>query len=445
MTDNEFENQNNLTDQNTSTGEASDTNDAQMNMFSDANQNTQQQPAQEQAAPYYTNTVVKPKKKKGTNPWMAAVVSCLVTSVVFVGAFAISVPMMKNSIVEDLAENQAKTSTAAPIPATLTADGKNSVAAVSQAVSPSVVSIINKVRPSGMLNRSVEQGSGSGIIISEDGYIVTNNHVIAGANEITVKLSTDEEYTAELIGTDAQTDLAVLKINASGLKAAALGNSNDVQVGEQVIAIGNPLGEQLSGSVTVGYISALNRKIDVEGTTYNLLQTDAAINEGNSGGALVNLNGEVIGINSVKVAASGVEGLGFAIPISDAKPIIDDLIAHGYVTGRPSIGVEVVALNNSIAYYYDLPLNYGLYVNSVQKDSGAEKAGLKNGDIIVGCNGKDVKTLDELNEIRDQFKSGDTITLTIYRDDKKLDVDVTLTESKPENTQKDLSEQAMPQ
>ena len=222
------------------------------------------------------------------------------------------------------------------------------VSEIAKLVGPSCVGVINKakIQPqryydpfSGRYyyyqsgDELVKQGSGSGIIISEDGYIVTNQHVIADASEITIILNTGDEYTATLIGADSKSDLAVLKINATGLTAAVLGDSSQVEVGDLAVAIGNPLGQELAGTVTAGVISAVNRKMTVENRSYNLIQTDAAINPGNSGGALVNKYGEVIGINTIKMSQTSIEGIGFAIAISEAKPIIDDLMSGGYVSG----------------------------------------------------------------------------------------------------------------
>lgn len=253
--------------------------------------------------------------------------------------------------------------------------------------------------------------------------------MVENATEVKVILSNKDEYSAKLVGRDSKTDLAVIKIDATDLPTAVLGNSSGVQVGELAVAIGNPLGQELAGSITIGVISAVNRTINVNGQEFTLLQTDAAINPGNSGGALVNAYGEVIGINSVKMAASGVEGLGFAIPTDIAKPVISDLIEHGYVQGRPLIGITGRNITADMSRYYRIP--EGIYVIETEPFSGAERAGIKPGDVIIKCNGTAVKTVNELNEIRDQHKAGDTITLTISRNGNEMDVPVTLTEDKP--------------
>lgn len=312
-----------------------------------------------------------------------------------------------------------------------------SVNEIAKAVGPSCVGVINKakVQPQRIYDpfsgryyyyqnpaegELVEQGSGSGIIITEDGYIVTNQHVIADATEITVILNTGEEYKATLIGADAKTDLAVLKIDAKNLTAATLGDSSQVEVGDLAVAIGNPLGQEFAGSVTAGVVSAVNRKMTVDNRTYNLIQTDAAINPGNSGGALVNKYGEVIGINSIKMSQTGVEGIGFAIASSEAKPIIDDLMNEGYVSGRSLIGITATESRN------------GLTVYSVTAGSGAEKAGICQGDLIVKADGVVVTTVDALNEIKEKKSPGDYVTLTLIRDGGLVDVKVQLTEDKPQ-------------
>ncbi len=310
---------------------------------------------------------------------------------------------------------------------------------IGKRVGPAVVGISTVVETStysffGGTNTYESEGSGSGIIIAENGYVITNNHVISGAKKISVILNNSTEYEAKLIGADAKTDLAVLKVEASGLPTATLGNSDALEAGERVVAIGNPLGKELAGTLTQGIVSALNRTLTVDNVTYTLIQTDAAINPGNSGGALVNAFGEVIGINTVKVSSSDVEGLGFSIPINNAKPIVEDLINFGYVKNRPLIGLRVAYVNQQEADYYNIPAA-GLFVSEVTAGSGAANAGIKKGDVILKCNGTEVKSSEELNAIRDNFRAGDSITLTINRDGQVIEVQVTLTEDKPSFTQ----------
>lgn len=311
-------------------------------------------------------------------------------------------------------------------------------------VGPAVVGVVNKTtytNPYGGLygympnseSKEVEQGSGSGVIISNDGYIVTNYHVIEGATEIAIILNTGDKYVGKLIGSDSRTDLAVVKIDAQNLTYAKFGTSSDLRVGETAIAIGNPLGQEFAGTTTQGIISGLNRSVTIDNRTLNLIQTDASINPGNSGGALVNDSGELIGINTAKISSSQYEGLGFAIPIDDAKPIIDDLIANGYVKGRPVIGIGGRAVTEQDAKAYGLKV--GIYVVSMTADSPAYMAGIKIGDIITECNGTKVETVDELNDIKNKHKVGDVITLKIYRQNKSMDIKLVLGEENPTSAQ----------
>ncbi len=304
-------------------------------------------------------------------------------------------------------------------------------------VGPAVVGVVNKATYQnpyayyyGMQQGTeIEKGSGSGVIISDDGYIITNNHVVEGATEIVVILNAGEEYTAKLVGSDSKTDLAVLKIDAHSLAYAKLGTSSELRVGETAIAIGNPLGQEFAGTTTQGIISGLNRTITIDNKTMNLIQTDAAINPGNSGGALCNEHGEVIGINTAKIASSQYEGIGFAIPIDDAKPIIEDLITNGYVTGRPVIGIGGRAVTEQDAKAYNLKV--GVYVSSMTADSPAYMAGIKIGDIIVECEGKKIETVDDLNDIKNKHKVGDTLKMKVYRHGKTIDIKLVLGEEAP--------------
>lgn len=304
------------------------------------------------------------------------------------------------------------------------------VVEIARKVGPTVVGINTKVQRQTIFGTpTTSAGSGSGIILSADGYIVTNNHVIEGASEITVLLSDGTELPAKLVGGDARTDLAVIKMEGNNFPYATLGNSSELQVGELAVAIGNPLGNELAGSVTGGYISALNRSITVDDQKFNLIQTDAAINPGNSGGALVNNYGEVIGINSVKMSASGVEGIGFAIPIDEAKPIIENLKNDGYVKGRPVIGIAGRNVTKQDSEYYGIPV--GIYVMELTPYSAAEKAGIKISDVITEVDGVKVETIDELNREKEKHKAGDTVTLTVIRNDDTLKIKLTLQEDKP--------------
>ena len=310
--------------------------------------------------------------------------------------------------------------------------------AVAKKVQPSIVGIKVEYSVNSIFYRiqSTVTASGSGILISEDGYILTNNHIVNSsstssfyelgkANKVVVTLYNDKtEYEAEIIGTDSQTDLAVIKINKDGLTAAELGDSDSVQVGEFAMAIGNPLG--LVDSVTAGIISAVNREVtDSEGTTYVAIQTDAAINSGNSGGALVNSKGQVIGVNTLKLSGTGIEGVGFAIPINSTKDIYEQLIQYNKVK-RPYIGIGGIDLDKDIAEYNNLVV--GIYIKKIDDFSSAEKAGLRIGDVIIEAEGKKISTMDELNEIKNKMKIGDTIKLKVYRDGNEKEINVILQE-----------------
>lgn len=356
------------------------------------------------------------KRQKKSRPWLVALITSLATCTVCMLMFSLVViPRFKAvSVGSYVNDDRPRTD----IGSLINPNDENalSVAQINEKVGPSVVGIINRGSVGGFLNQTIDLGSGSGVIISEDGYIVTNNHVIENASNVKVILNTQEEYDAKIVGSDERTDLAVLKVEASGLTAAALGDSGAVKVGELAVAIGNPLGQELAGSVTAGVVSATNRTLTMQGKKLNLIQTDASINPGNSGGALVNCYGEVIGINTVKMASTDVEGIGFAIPISEAKPIIDSLRTDGRVSGRPIIG-----LTGS-----DAP--YGVLVATVVSGGPAEKAGIKPDDLIVKVEGKSVKSVQEINEIRDQYKPGDTLELVIYRDTDLMTVSLVLGE-----------------
>ena len=277
------------------------------------------------------------------------------------------------------------------------------------------------------------KGTGTGIVMTADGYIITNAHVIYDDSEyqcgkavdVSVVFSDKSELEAKIVGYDTESDIAVLKVDADNLTPATFGNSDELEVGELVIAIGNPLGFDLFGSVTSGIVSALNREISINEKQMKLIQTDAAINSGNSGGPLLNSCGQVIGINSAKMSSNysssaSIEGLGFAIPISEAKNIIDDLISYGYVTGKPQIGISCVDVDELYSRYYNIP--QGIWVREVEEGSAAEKAGIKVGDVIIGIEGEAVSSIKEMNEIKNKYKAGDEITLTISRSNEDIEI-----------------------
>lgn len=293
---------------------------------------------------------------------------------------------------------------------------KNDINKVSELVGPTVVGISNKSE--GYFGIE-DTGSGSGIIVDSRGYIVTNYHVIKNADKVTVKLSSGKILSASVQGVDERSDLAVIKVNADNLPHATLGDSSKVRVGDTAIAIGNPLGEEFAGSVTAGIISALNRKIEFNGSTYKVIQTDAAINPGNSGGPLCNSNGEVIGINSLKMATENAEGMGFAISINEAKNIINTLMNKGKVA-RPYLGIyggSVASEDNKV---------HGVYIQEVLKESGAAQAGIKPTDILLEFDGKKVVQLKDVQEIIDSHKVGDKVKCKILRNGNTIEVTVTL-------------------
>lgn len=287
-------------------------------------------------------------------------------------------------------------------------------------------------------------GTGTGVVYTSDGYIITNAHVIydseynlGAAKEVSVLMNDEDDtsYDAKIIAYDIDADLAVLKIDAEDLTPAEFGDSDEVLIGEDAIAIGNPLGLDLYNTVTCGIISGLNRKIVISDVEMTLIQTDAAINSGNSGGPLINAYGQVIGINSAKMSSSygsgaSIEGIGFAIPSNYVTKIVNDLINNGYVTGKVQIGISCQDVSESFANNYHLPL--GVYVVGVTENSPAERAGIKQGDIITAVNGEDITSYSELKTIKDEFEVGDILTLTIFRSGESFDLDIKLQEIIPE-------------
>ena len=348
-------------------------------------------------------------------------------------------PTIRNQLVGSSSSGLSITGGAASNAISLSEYSNTSVA-VANKVLPSIVGISVEYTVNTMFGGSTTaEASGSGIIISEDGYILTNNHVINSstssnssyyqiteANKLKVTLYNDKtEYEAKVIGSDSQTDLAVIKIYKTGLTAAELGDSSAVQVGEFVMAVGNPLG--LNSSISTGIVSAKDREIqDSESNTkYTVIQTDAAINSGNSGGALVNADGKVIGINTLKLSGTGVEGIGFAIPINSTVEVYQELIKSGKVK-RPYIGIAGIDLDEATAKRYKLV--QGVYVKSVENFSAAEKAGLQAGDVIIEADGTSVKTMDELNSIKNKHNIGDKLKVKVNRDGKEKEFTITLQE-----------------
>lgn len=314
-------------------------------------------------------------------------------------------------------------------------DARNTpIVRAAKAVGPAVVGITNKAVARDWFNNQVqvEQGVGSGVIFRSDGYIVTNNHVISGAKEILVSLSDGRSVKGKLVGTDELTDIAVVKVNETDLPAASFGNSDDIMVGEPAIAIGNPMGLEFQGSVTAGVISALNRTLDIGEKRLKLIQTDAAISPGNSGGALLNADGLVIGINSAKVAANGVEGMGFAIPINTVRDVVDQLMANGHVV-RPYLGVGVFDKETAARQGYQLNIDAGVYVQNVTLNGPSGRAGLQRGDVILQVGDTAVNTVAELRAAVAEHKVGDTVTVKYQRNGDTNTVDVVLEEMPQDN------------
>lgn len=348
------------------------------------------------------------------------------------------VPSIKNKLLS----NEVKPSSSAvtevagnPIQISLSNYSDTAIYAANKAL-PSIVGISISYNISYFGRTQTAEATGSGVIISNDGYILTNNHVVSSsdssyyyevssATKVTVSLyGSDETYEATIVGTDEQTDLAIIKIDAEGLTAAELGDSSSVKVGEFVLAIGSPLG--LDTSVTAGIVSALARDITTDdGTTYHVLQTDCAINSGNSGGALVNSQGQVIGINTLKLSGTGVEGVGFAIPINATIEVYEQLIEHGKVL-RPYIGISGSNLSETTAKRYNLPV--GVYVEDISENTGASNSDLKIGDVITEVDGEAIKTMDDLNAIKNKKKIGDTLKIKVYRSGEYINIEIILTE-----------------
>ncbi|MBQ9901567.1 MAG: trypsin-like peptidase domain-containing protein [Clostridia bacterium] len=300
---------------------------------------------------------------------------------------------------------------------------------VAAAVADSVVEITTEiVSTNSFLGQYISQGAGSGVIFTSDGYIITNHHVIDGASKINVTLRNGTSYTAKLVGDDPKCDLALLKIEETGLTPAVLvADSDQLKVGQTAIAIGNPLG-QLGGTVTSGIVSALGREIEIDGETMTLLQTSAAINPGNSGGGLFDDRGNLIGIVNAKSSGSGIEGLGFAIPANTVKKVIGDLMEYGYVKGRANLGLTYVTVNSlAAAWLYGFD-DYGVFISNVDMRSDAYAAGLQTGDMIVSINGVQIETEEDVQAQTKNLQVGDTVSMVIRRRGQNYKVDITLTE-----------------
>ena len=377
----------------------------------------------------------QPKPKKHGSKFglklLAVVLCCAITSAASLGVFVV---MIQNGVI-NVQSSEASSNAAFTISRVVNGDTSSDTSASSDGtvsamsdqdiaakLTPSVVCIQNYqvTQNYGFMQTDTSDSSvspaseGSGIIMSEDGYIITNAHVVEGATSLKVMTSDGETYEAQLVGSDTVTDLAVVKIDATGLTAAEFGSSEDLRVADKVMAIGNPGGHELSSSVTIGYVSALNRAIanNTTGYTMEYIQTDAAINPGNSGGALINEYGQVVGINSAKISATGYEGLGFAIPIDTAQPIISDLIQYGYVKDRAVLGISGQFIDSMTGRFYGLP--QGEYVAQLNS-SEAQASGLQVGDVITAIDGQQLDSESTLRSAILSKKPGDTVTLQVYR------------------------------
>ena len=397
-----------------------------------------------QSGPYHTGGVPggvmppAPHKKRGA-PFgvklLSVVLCCVLVSAATLGTFVL---LIQNGVIGIESKGDNALFTISRV-VNSEPEESGSVSALSEQdiaekLIPSVVCIQNYqvTQQYGFMQTDTENsdvspaGEGSGIIFSEDGYIVTNAHVVDGATSLKAILSDGTTYEAELVGSDTLTDLAVLKIDATGLQAAEFGSSEDLRVADQVMAIGNPGGYQLNSSVTIGYVSALNRAITNSSTGYTTeyIQTDAAINPGNSGGALVNQYGQVVGINSAKISATGYEGLGFAIPAETAQPVISDLIEYGYVKDRAMLGISGQFIDSLTGRFYGLP--QGEYVGALNS-AEAQASGLQVGDVITAIDGTELTSETVLRSAINAKKPGETVELTVYRPSSNQTVTVTLT------------------
>ena len=386
-----------------------------------------------------------PKKKKhhinGGKVARSAVALVLAAVMGFAGGYVGSQMNGSKVVIQQVAPSGSSSSSGSDSSITSASASGSSLTTeqVADLVSPSVVVITTEQvvysQWSWYGQSQVESGAGSGVIISSDGYILTCAHVVSGASNITVSIG-DKDYPATLVGEDTTSDIAVVKVDATGLTPATVGNSDNLKVGESVMAVGNPLGE-LGGTVTSGIVSALNRSVSIQGSssvnTMSLIQMDASVSPGNSGGGLFNMNGELVGIVNAKSSDSDAEGLGFAIPVNDAVKVAQELLENGYVTGRPYLGISYYAVTDAQTAA-QLGVNaYGVYIVEVVKGGPADKAGLQAGDRIVSVDGSEVATQSDLGTLMQNHKAGDTIEITVARGGQMQTVNVTLGEKGAEN------------
>ena len=402
------------------------------------------QPPVQPAAPEPSKKAKKKHHINGSKAARSVVALALAAAMGFVGGFAGAKVGGTGKVVIQQAAPSTSASSSSSSDGSITsasASGSSlSTEQVADLVSPSVVVITTEQvvysQWSWYGQNQVESGAGSGVIISSDGYILTCAHVVDGASTITVTID-DKDYTATLVGEDTTSDIAVIKIDADGLTPATVGDSDSLKVGQSVMAVGNPLGE-LGGTVTGGMISALNRSVTIQGTsstnTMSLIQMDASVSPGNSGGGLFNMNGELIGIVNAKSSSSDAEGLGFAIPINDAIKVAEELLQNGYVTGRPYLGISYLAVTDAQTAQQLGVNSYGVYIMEVVKGGPAEQAGLKAGDRIVSIDGTEIASKDDLGTLMQKHAAGDTLSITVARDGQMQTVSVTLGEKTASNS-----------
>ena len=394
------------------------------------------------AGPQNTAPAAPKKPKKNAGKAVKSIVALVLAAAMgFMGGFVGARFGGNNKVIIQQVERSSSSSADSESAAEgTTVSSGMTTAQVAKTVSPSVVVITTEQvvysQWSWYGQSQVESGAGSGVIISSDGYILTCAHVVSGASNITVSIG-DKDYPATLVGEDTTSDIAVVKVDATGLTPATVGNSDSLKVGESVMAVGNPLGE-LGGTVTSGIVSALNRSVSIQGSssvnTMSLIQMDASVSPGNSGGGLFNMNGELVGIVNAKSSDSDAEGLGFAIPVNDAVKVAQELLENGYVTGRPYLGISYYAVTDAQTAA-QLGVNaYGVYIVEVVKGGPADKAGLQAGDRIVSVDGSEVATQSDLGTLMQNHKAGDAIQITVARGGQMQTVTVTLGEKGAENS-----------
>lgn len=366
------------------------------------------------------------ERRRGILFYIAMMLICAVVG----GFVALSAAQSMGLLVAEQPQEGSETTPEINIPPAGDVTDKTAVVAIAEQVGPAVVGISNRDIYTDFFRgeQEVEKGTGSGVVFDPAGYIVTNNHVVAGASKLIVSLADGRQIPAEIVGTDPRTDLAVIKIRASNLTVARFGNSDDLRVGDLAVAIGNPGGAEFARSVTQGIISGLNRLlVTEEGLQFRLIQTDAAINPGNSGGALVDVKGRVIGINSIKIARAGFEGMGFAIPSNTVQEIVSDLIKYKKVI-RPALGVYMIRdMDKELAEYNDLGVDYGVLVDP-QPGGPSAKAGMKRYDIIIQIDGEKITNRFDLQDVVFKKEVGDTISVVVVRNGEKLELSVKLGE-----------------